>query len=75
MMRKPLSSRQSLTLLGVGALVGYPSLVATGHCAWGGNCPNPGLVMAGVFIGAMSFISGLIALVIVAIKSVIAKLD
>jgi hypothetical protein len=31
--------------------------------------------MAGVFIGAMSFISGLIALVIVAIKSVIAKLD
>jgi hypothetical protein len=29
--------------------------------------------MAGVFIGAISFISGLIALLIVAVKSVIAK--
>jgi hypothetical protein len=52
--------------------VSFP-LRAAGHCAWGGNCPSPGLVMAGVFIGAMSFISGLIALLIVAVRSVIVK--
>jgi hypothetical protein len=73
MIRKPLSLRQSLMLLSVGAFVGYPSLMAAGHCAWGGNCPSPRLVMAGVFIGAISFISGLIALLIVAVKSVIVK--
>jgi hypothetical protein len=73
MIRKPLNLQQSLMLLGVGAVVGYPSLMAAGHCAWGGNCSSPGLVMAGVFIGAISFISGLIALLIIAIKSVIVK--
>ena len=73
MIRKPLSLRQALMLLGIGSLVGYPSLAATGHCAWGGNCPSPKLVMAGVFIGGISFISGLIALLILAIKSVIVK--
>ena len=73
MIRKPLSSRQALMLLGIGSLVGYPSLSAAGHCAWGGNCPSPKLVMAGMFIGGISFISGLIALLIVAIKSVIVK--
>jgi hypothetical protein len=69
MIRKPLSLWQALMLLSIGALVGYPSLMAAGHCAWGGNCPSPRLVMAGVFIGAITFISGLIALLIVAIKS------
>jgi hypothetical protein len=74
MIRKPLSLRQALMLLGIGFLVGYPSLGAAGHCAWGGgNCPSPGLVMAGLFIGGISFISGLIALLIVAIKAVIVK--
>jgi hypothetical protein len=71
MIRKPLSLWQALMLLGIGSLVGYPSLSAAGHCAWGGNCPSPKLVMAGMFIGGISFISGLIALLIVAIKSVI----
>ncbi len=71
MIRKPLSLRQALILLSIGAIVGYPSLVAAGHCAWGGNCPSPGLVMAGVFIGVLSFISGLIALSIVAIKLIV----
>jgi len=73
MKRKPLSMRQALLLLCIGSLVGYPSLGAAGHCAWGGNCPSPKLVMAGVFIGGVSFISGLIALLIVAIKWVIVK--
>jgi len=73
MIRKPLSLWQALMLLGIGSLVGYPSLSAAGHCAWGGNCPSPKLVMAGMFIGGISFISGLIALLIVAIKSVIVK--
>jgi hypothetical protein len=72
MIRKPFSLRQSLVLLSVGAVVGYPSLTAAGRCAWGGSCSSPGLVMTGVFIGAISFISGLIALLIGAIK-VIAK--
>jgi hypothetical protein len=45
-------------------------LMAAGHCAWGGNCSSPQLVMAGVFVGSILFISGLIALLIVAIKSV-----
>lgn len=58
-------------LLGIGFLVGWPSLAALGHCAWGGNCPSPGLVMAGVFVSGISFISGLIALLIVAIKATI----
>ena len=72
MIRKPLSLRQSLVLLSIGALVGYPSLTAAGHCAWGGgNCDSPRLVMAGVFIGAISFISGLIALLLVAIKVIV----
>jgi hypothetical protein len=69
--RKPLSIRQALALLGLGVLIGYPSLVGTGHCAWAGPCPSPGLAMAGVFVGALSFISGLIAAVILAVKSVI----
>jgi hypothetical protein len=69
MIRKPLSLRQALALLSIGALVGYPSLTAAGHCAWGGNCPSPRLVMAGVFIGGIAFISGLTALLVVAIKS------
>jgi uncharacterized membrane protein len=70
--RKSLSLRQSLVLLGIGALVGYPSLTAVGHCAWGGgSCGSPNLVMAGVFIGVISFISGLIALLIVAIKVIV----
>jgi hypothetical protein len=73
MIRKPLSLWQALMLLGIGSLVGYPSLSAGGHCAWGGNCPSPKLVMAGMFIGGISFISGLIALLIVAIKSGIVK--
>ena len=73
MIRKPLSLWQALMLLGIGSLVGYPSLAAAGHCAWGGGCPSPRLVMAGVFIGGVSFLSGLIALLIVAIKSVIVK--
>ena len=73
MIRKPLSLWQALMLLGIGSLVGYPSLSAAGHCAWGGNCPSPKLVMAGMFIGGISFISGLIALLILAIKSVIVK--
>ena len=72
MIRKPMSLRQSLVLLIIGALVGYPSLTAAGHCAWGGgSCDSPHLVMAGVFIGALSFISGLIALLIVAIKVIV----
>jgi hypothetical protein len=75
MTRKPLSLRTALMLLGIGSLVGYPSLTAAGHCAWGGYCPSPTLVMAGVFLGGISFISGLIALLIVAIKSVIVKLS
>ena len=70
MTRKPLGFRQALTLLGIGALVGCPSLMAAGHCAWGGNCSSPQLVMAGVFVGSILFISGLIALLIVVIKSV-----
>jgi hypothetical protein len=70
MIRKPLSLRQAVILLVIGALVGYPSLTAAGHCAWGGgNCDSPRLVMAGVFIGGVAFISGLIALLAVAIKS------
>ena len=73
MIRKPLSLWQALMLLGIGSLVGYPSLSAAGHCAWGGNCPSPKLVMAGMFIGGISFISGLIALLIVVTKSVIVK--
>ncbi len=73
MIRKPLSLWQALMLLGIGSLVGYPSLSAAGHCAWGGNCPSPKLVMAGMFIGGISFISGLIALLIVASKSGIVK--
>ena len=74
MIRKPLSLRQALMLLGIGSLVGYPSLAAAGHCAWGGGgCPSPKLVMASVFMGGISFVSGLIALVIVATTSVIVK--
>jgi hypothetical protein len=69
MIRKPLSFGQVLLLLSVGALIGYPSLMAAGRCAWGGECPSPRLVMAGVFISAICFISGLIALLILVIKS------
>ena len=70
MIRKHFSLRQSLVLLSVAAVVGYASLTAAGRCAWGGRCSSPVLVMAGVFIGAISFISGLIALLIVAIKAI-----
>jgi len=74
LIRKAISLRQALMLLSIGFLVGYPSLTAAGHCAWGGgSCPSPKLVMAGVFMGGISFISGLIALLIVAIKSVIVR--
>jgi hypothetical protein len=73
--RKPLSLRQGLVLLAVGVFIGYPSLVATGHCAWGGgDCPNPKLLMAGDFVGAVCFVSGLLALLVIAIKSAIHSL-
>ena len=71
MPRRPLNIRQVLTLLGVGLFIGYPSLVVAGHCAWGGDCPSPRLVMAGVFVGAASFISGLIGSLILIVRSVI----
>jgi hypothetical protein len=54
---------------------GYPSLMAAGRCAWGGSCSNPGLVMAGVLVVAISFISGLIALLIVAVKVIVKPTD
>jgi hypothetical protein len=66
--RKPLSTRQVLLLLSVGILIGYPSLVAAGHCAWGGDCPGTRLVMVGVFIGVLSFTAGLIGALILLIR-------
>lgn len=70
MTRKPLNLWQGIVLLVVGCGVGYPAYAALGHCMWGGGCSNPKLVMAGVFVGGLSFISGVIALLVVAIKRV-----
>ena len=73
MTRKPLNLWQGIVLLVVGCSVGYPSLVALGHCMWGVECPSPKLVIAGVFVSWLSFISGVIALLVVAIKWVIVQ--
>jgi hypothetical protein len=75
MKRKSLSLRQALILLGIAVLVGYPAGRAAGGCIWGGTCSNPNLVLAGVFTALGSFIGGMIALLRVVIKSVIAKVE
>jgi len=66
MTRKRLNLRQALVLLLVGAVVGYPSWVAFEASQWG---DVPGLVGVGLIIAAVSLLSGIIALLVIAVRA------
>ena len=66
MTRKRLTLRQALVLLLVGAVVGYPSWVAFEASQWG---DIPGLVCVGLIVTAVSLLSGIIALLVIAVRA------